>query len=153
MKIRIEIDQTIAEEEIVIRGRELSEELQRIQRAIIEETKKGASFVFYKNEKEYYFPLDDILFFETEGNIMWAHTAGDLYKVRYKLYELEELLPSTFIRISKSTIVNVGHIYSIERGLSSVSTVQFQGTHKQVYVSRHYYKLLRDRMEEKRLRL
>lgn len=52
-------------------------------------------------------------------------------------HELEEMLPGVFMRVSKSAILNVDRIFSIERKLSSASVVQFQNSYKQVYASRH----------------
>lgn len=150
MKIRLEIDEGKEEEEIVIRCRELNEEVLQIQRAIQDVTGKRQRFVFYKGEKEYYLPLEDILFFETDEAGISAHTGNDIFQVKYKLYELEELLPKCFIRVSKSTILNANHIYSIDRNITSFSTVSFEKTHKQVYVSRRYYKTLKNYLEEKR---
>ena len=54
------------------------------------------------------------------------------------------------MRVSKSTILNINHIYSISKNLASSSEIQFLNTHKQVFVSRHYYKSLILRLEEKR---
>lgn len=90
------------------------------------------------------------MFFETDGDEIYAHTADDAYKSKYRLYELEELLPGYFMRVSKSTILNIKSIYAINRSVSTSCTVQFQKSYKQVYVSRHYYKPLRNRLEEKR---
>lgn len=82
-----------------------------------------------------------------------AHTAEKLYVTDYKLYELEESLPGNFMRISKSAIVNLDHIYSITRNLTASSLVEFYGTLKKVYVSRNYYKALVERLGEKRRRV
>ena len=79
-----------------------------------------------------------------------AHTRDDVYETRRKLYELEELLGGRFQRISKSAIVNVDKVYSIKRNVTSSSAIEFQRTHKQIYVSRAYYKVLREKLEEKR---
>lgn len=100
---------------------------------------------------EYYLSLDEILFFETDEAGISAHTKTDAYQTKYKLYELEDMLPGFFMRVSKSTILNTNHIYSINRNLTASSVVAFSGTHKQVYVSRYYYKLLISKLEEKRL--
>lgn len=67
-----------------------------------------------------------------------------------KLFELEEILPRKFVRVSKSAIVNVKHIYSVERNITSASLISFAGTHKQLYASRNYYKLLKLRLGERR---
>ena len=149
MKIRIEVESGLPENEVVIRCRELDSTVQKIQQYIAQAC-QSANMIFYKDSAEYYLPLESILFFETSPNGIDAHTANDVFQTRHKLYELEELLPLCFIRISKSTILNVDHIYSIDRNLTSAARVQFTHSHKQVYVSRNYYKALKTRIEERR---
>lgn len=151
MKVLIEIDENLQEEEVIIRSSKLDETIKRIHKTIIDITLETKRFVFYKKETEYYLTLDKILFFETSENCISAHTVDDVYQVKYRLYELEELLPGSFMRISKSTILNINHIYSITRNLTASSVVQFNSTHKQVYVSRYYYKPLKCRLVEKRM--
>ena len=149
MKIRIEIDERLESDEVIIRCQKLNDEVSRVQKAVSEVISEQSRIVFYKGEAEYYFSLEKILFFETEEDEISAHTASDIYKIKYRLYELEELLPGYFLRISKSAILNTRKIFAIDRNLSSASTVSFQNTHKQVYVSRRYLKPLRDRLEER----
>ena len=76
--------------------------------------------------------------------MVFAHTKKDMFSVCQKLYELENILPRSFMRISKSTIVNIQKIYSLSHSVSS-HLITFQDTHKQVYVSRMYYKILKER--------
>lgn len=152
MKIRIDIDEKIEEEEVVIRCRSLNEQIGMIQKAVSEITSSTEKFVFYKGNTEYYLPLDAILFFETAEGSIQAHTRDDIYQTKYKLYELEDMLPGCFMRVSKSTILNTNHIYSIDRNLTASSVVRFENCHKQVFVSRYYYKPLISKLEEKRLR-
>lgn len=150
MKIKIEIDGQLEEEEVILRCSSLDDRMQKLQREICELVQDQSKFVFYKGEVSYYLKLEEILFFETEANVIQVHTREDIYQSKYKLYELEELLPGYFMRVSKSAILNTRCIYAINRSVSSPVVVQFQNTHKQVYVSRHYYKSLRERLEEKR---
>lgn len=151
MKIRIEFDDEAQEEEVIIRCRSLNEEVQRLQKAVAEIASGSQRLVFYKGETEYYLQPDKILFFETEAGSISVHTADDVYQSKYKLYELEELLPTSFMRISKSAILNVNKIYSMTKNISNC-LIQFQHTHKQVYVSRAYFKPLQAKLEEKRMR-
>ena len=143
MKIKIEMDEQ-AEEEVIIRCRGMTEQIAAIQRAV-------RKIVLYKGNTEYYLPMNDILFFETADHGVAAHTGNDMYEARYKLYELEEILPGFFMRVSKSTILNTSHIFSINRNLTASSVVAFENTHKKVYVSRYYYKPLISKLEERRL--
>lgn len=150
MKIRLELDSSITEDEIIIRCGSLSEEVQMVQKMLADLAIRNQKFVFYRGDTEYYLSLEEILFFETEEKVIYAHTGDDMYQVKYRLYELEEFLPGHFMRISKSTILNTNKVYSIQRNLTASSVVEFQNTHKQVFVSRHYYKPLKNKLEEKR---
>ncbi len=150
MKIRIEVDKNIEEDEIVIKCKELNSKVLDIQKLLSDNLNKRTQLLFYKESTEYYIELDRILFFETFDNTINAHTLDDLYEVKYKLYELEEILPRYFIRVSKSTILNIMSISSITRNITSSSIVEFQNTYKTTYVSRHYYNDLKTRLEEVR---
>ena len=149
LKIRIEMSEGI-QEEVVIRCREITPEIIRLQQLLSGNSDRSNQFLVYKGDTEYYLNVNDIIFFETEGNAVMAHTKNDMYETRRKLYELEELSGGRFQRISKSAIVNVDKVYSIKRNVTSSSAIEFQGTHKQIYVSRAYYKVLREKLEEKR---
>ena len=150
MKIQIELNDNLTENEVVICCKSIDEEVMKVQQAVAEVASKSQTYIFYKADTEYYLTLNQILFFETDGSGVSAHTAKDIFETRQKLYELERVLPGYFLRISKSAICNTDKIYSISRGISSNSVVEFQGTQKKVYVSRRYYKPLRQLMEEKR---
>ena len=113
MKVRIELDPSMDEPEILIRAPRLTQELAQLQESILKQ--KLVPLAFYKNRSEYFLDLADILFFETDGEKIYGHTKDEAYEVKQKLYELEELLPIAFCRISKSTIVNAKQIYSLEK--------------------------------------
>lgn len=147
MKIRIEIDPAISEEEVVIKCSQITETVTDIQRTLTDLGSGKRKISFYKGETEYYLPIEEILFFETSNETVWAHTKDDEFIVKHKLYELEELLPHFFMRISKSSILNTRKVYSIMRNLTSSSKVEFLESKKTVYVSRSYYKALRDKIE------
>ena len=119
MKVIVELDDSIRKDEIVVRCKEKSDLVKQIQKHI--ENLNDTKLIFYKKDQEYYLSLDVILFFETYDSSMSAHTVNDIYYVKYKLYELEKILPNNFIRISKSTIINVNHIYSINKNITSSS--------------------------------
>lgn len=150
MRIRIEIDEKIKEDEIIIKCSQLNNEINKIQSLLNEIISKKNNMVFYKDNIEYFISLEEILFFETEANNVFAHSVDNVYKVKYKLYELEETLPDNFMRVSKSTILNVDYIYSITKNITASSIVEFEHTHKTVYVSRNYYKPLKFKLVEKR---
>ena len=140
MKVRLEIDDSLNEDEIVIRTKEYTEELKQL----LSDFKSKPSIQFFNQDTEYYLDLDAILFFESDNGTVYAHTANDMFSTTQKLYELENILPNSFLRISKSTIVNIQKIFSLSHSVSN-HLITFQNSHKQVYVSRMYYKVLKER--------
>lgn len=123
MKIKIEIDESAAEDEVIIRCRGLTKQVAAVQRAVRDVTNASEKIPLYKGNTEYYVTLSKILFFETDENGISAHTRDEMYQTRYKLYELEDMLPGVFMRVSKSTILNTDQIYSIDRNLTASSVV------------------------------
>lgn len=153
MKVKIEIDEGLNEDYVVIHCKKLDEKVLQMQNLLADAGGQDKTILLHRGGKEYYLPLENILFFETESKEIRAHTRSEIYDTEYKLYELEELLPGYFMRISKSTIVNLNHIYSITRNLTASSLIEFANSHKQIYVSRNYYKALVERLAEKRRKL
>ncbi|MDD3240303.1 MAG: LytTR family DNA-binding domain-containing protein [Lachnospira sp.] len=144
MRIRIEMDNAIEEDEVIIRCSELTQEITKLQQLLSDALNQNRTLLCYQGEKEIFLSLEDILFFETEGGAVQVHTADDMYSISAKLYELEEMLPRYFARVSKSSILNTKKIYSITKNLSASSIVEFQNSYKKVYVSRYYYKMLKE---------
>ena len=152
MKIRIEVDEEREEEEVLIRCRQVSEEVLQLEKSLRRVEKEFQNILLYRNKTEYVVPVREIYFFETEGDAVYAHTKKESFLTEMKLYELENFLPESFLRISKSTIVNVRYIYSITRNVTASSEVRLMDTHKEVFVSRNYYKQLREKLVEMRMR-
>ena len=148
MKLRIELTDGLQEDEVIIRCGRIDENVSKLQAFI--QNISVPKMVFYKGSQEYFLQFDEILFFETEGEQIYAHTTEDAFRVKHRLYELEELLPHYFIRAAKGTIVNTTRIYSINRSLTASSQVKFSGTHKQIYASRHYYGALKEKLGKRK---
>lgn len=149
MKINIQIDDNLDECEVTIKTRELNSEVEQIQKALSALSGKE-DIVFLKDETEYYFGVDTILFFETDQNKVMAHTATECFEVRRKLYELEDLLPAYFLRVSKSTILNTRKVFGLTKNVTASSRVEFAGSKKAVYVSRNFYKPLKEMLSSQR---
>lgn len=146
MKIRVEVEPDLKETEVVIRCNEVNETVIQLQNLINQAEKEKKRIVFYKDDTEFFIPLSNVLFFETSGEQVWAHTADEEFLVKYKLYELENMLPDMFMRVSKSTILNTAKIYSILRNLTAASKIEFYKSKKTVFVSRFYYKELKNKL-------
>jgi len=150
VKLRIEVCDACTEDEVTIRCGSVNETVRKVQAYI--QSLTTPKLTFYKGNQAFYLTLEEILFFETEGEQVYAHTETDAFRVRHRLYELETMLSRAFIRVAKGTIVNAARVYAIHRNLTASSQIQFMGTHKHVYVSRHYYKALKERIQERGVR-
>lgn len=148
MKINLEVDERLMDTEITIRTPDVNDQINRLMQEITEQFKEQPKIAFYQEGIRYFIDLENILFFETVDRKVCAHTADSTYSVSLKLYELEESLPLTFIRSSKSTIVNLKQIFSVDHSLRR-NLVRFRNSHKQLYVSRAYYQEFKRQLDER----
>ena len=107
MKIQIELDERCQQTEVIIRCAQLNEEVTRMQKQLQEIASMQEEISFFKENTEYFVKLSAVLFFETDGREVHAHTAAEVYRTPRRLYELEKILPACFMRVSKSTILNL----------------------------------------------
>lgn len=63
MKIKMEIDENLQDEEIIVRCRELSDDVVAMQRRIAEAVHAGMRLAVVRGDLEYYLPLNEILLF------------------------------------------------------------------------------------------
>lgn len=150
MKLRVEFIHDNEDEEIVIKCRSFDENVKRQYEVIEELLDEKPAIIYYKGNQEFYLPCSEVLFFETDGDEVIAHTAKEMYTVSHRLYQLEAILPPEFMRISKSAVANTAQILSLSRTISSTASVSFFNTHKQIYVSKFYYKSLKHKLSQRR---
>lgn len=142
MKITLE-SVCLPETEVIIRGdigsSEVSALLQLLQR------KASDKIVLYREDEQFIIPTGDIVFLETSGNKLLAYTQSDCYEARQKLYEMRQLLPThAFAQISKSTIVNIDHVKSIQAEFSGNYRIRLKSRKESLTISRKYFKDFKD---------
>ena len=148
MQVRVEIVSKDKKEEIVVYCHKLTPQLENIIRQL-EQHKTELALEFFKGGQQYYLSLQEILFFETEEKQVYAHTRDAAYQVRQRLYELENLLPAYFVRVSRFSIANTLQVFSIQRNLTRVNLISFRNSHKEIYASRSYSAELLRKMNER----
>lgn len=147
MKIKVDISSKYNEKEIVIKSPVEDDELKAIIAKIQNIENKFSQINGYINDTVYSLNLKDILFFETNDRNVYAHTTKNSFLIHYRLYELEDKLPDNFLRVSKSSIINVEEIASLSRSVTG-NLVQFKNTYKTIYVSRRFLKELKNKLKE-----
>ncbi|MCE9656061.1 LytTR family DNA-binding domain-containing protein [Clostridium celatum] len=100
----------------------------------------------YKKEEIFKIKSDDIYYIETSRDKLLVHTRNEIYEYKNRLYELEKILPSKFIRISKSTILNLEMVMSYNPMFNGLMEVKLNNL-EITYISRKYLKEVRERIK------
>lgn len=149
MKFLIEIEPG-APKEIILRAPAADDEVRRIQTAIEKAISSSGEIALKAGSGEVFVRYSELYYFEVSDDKTYAHTAKDIFACQMHLFELAELLPRYFCRASKSILVNTEKIRSITRSPTGVGEATFNGTEKMIYISRMYYKTVREMIEEMR---
>lgn len=90
------------------------------------------------DDRRFEIPVSDIFYIESVDNKSFLYTQEKVYETKHKIYELEEILrKKRFIRISKSTLLNLMKISSIKPALNGRFTaVLYSG--EETIISRKY---------------
>ena len=81
-----------------------------------------------------------------DRKVMAINRNGNQYRIQDRLRDLEEILPSYFIRINKSTLANEHRILRFDAAFSGGVDAVFQCGYKE-YVSRRCFAEIRRRYE------
>lgn len=140
MKVRIElIDDD--NEEIVIKCKEITPEIKKLETKLeTNDLIQNHKMLLSLGNEDHIVDISNVLYFESETNNVLGHTISRIYNTNLKLYEIEEMLPKNFMRISKSCIVNINKVSWYNKELTGNGKAGFSNTEKQVYVSRMYFK-------------
>jgi len=98
------------ENEIIVKCDALDDGIIKLLNALKNEKNKLS---LYKDSVINLVDEADILYFESVDDRVFAYTANQVYECHQKLYQLEEELPSDFLRANKSVIVNINRIKNL----------------------------------------
>lgn len=144
MKLRIE--ERDGEDEVVIFCKQKSERIKHLTLAVERVLAEDGKVVLTLGENEYYVSKKEILFFETAEGKITAHTRDGMYYSAGTLQSIERTLPYSFVRASKSCIVNAAEICALSKNFTGMGEVLFKRSSKRVFVSRSCYKELKERV-------
>ncbi|WP_338449497.1 LytTR family DNA-binding domain-containing protein [Niallia oryzisoli] len=141
MKISIEeINKELAEE-IIIRCHEVDDEISEIVSKLKTE---DLLLLGYQNDKVHRIKLSDIYYFEAVDGKVFIYCNDNVFEVKQKLYELEELCKEkNCFRASKSTILNIAKISSVYPTISGRFEAVLDNGERAV-ISRQYVPVLKN---------
>lgn len=126
------------ENTIILEYLEWTKELEDICNYI--EGRKSWIVGYGENKEVYQIELNQILYFEAVGELVFAYTKTQVYEIKMRLYQIEEATKQNMIlRVSKSFLVNIRKIKSVRPALNGrfVATM-ING--EEVLISRQYAK-------------
>ncbi len=99
-----------------------------------------------KSEKLFNLPIEEIVYLEASGDYTVISTKNDQFVSSSGIGKLEELMnPDKFIRVHRSTIINLSFLKEIERHFNGGMIVKMQNG-KTFPVSRTYAKMIRKKV-------
>lgn len=137
MKLTLKEDKSIKESLIDITYNIFD---RRIQQVI--EIAEANTFQMKAEKENRIYMIDsyDIYYIESVDNNSFLYTASEVYEIKEKLYALEKKLEqTTFIRINKSTILNMNYLVSVEPVPNYRLEANLKNEEKLI-ISRHYMK-------------
>lgn len=143
MKITIITPSPGEEEEIIFRCHTLTDEMKQLVYRLEHGDMKLTGY-----DENGIYPLEasDVYYFEATDNKVFAYCERDVYEVREKLYQLEELLVSfSFMRASKSMILNLNKIKHLSPAFGGRFEALLENKEK-VIISRQYVPVLKERL-------
>jgi DNA-binding LytR/AlgR family response regulator len=141
MKVTILEKKADEEDELIVRCDYLDESLTKL----INQFKTGKGKMnFYKDSKIVFLEPEEVLYFESVDDTVFAYTKDSVYETKLKLYQLEEELPaSIFFRANKAVIVNLDKIDSLAPVFGGRFEAVLENGYK-VVISRNYLSTLKE---------
>ena len=139
MRILIEVPEKDEEDTVIIKYQSVPTELLDLLRNFKRST---GLLVGYKNKETHKVSASEIFYIDSVDNKTFMYCTNEVYEAKEKLYEIEELELNEFLRISKSTILNLKKIDHLKPALSGRLEATLTNGEK-VLISRSYVKTLK----------
>ncbi len=147
MKFKLIIDET-SEEEIIATVHSRNALTDQIETLVMQYSKADRILAYTEDEMKM-LPFSEIeCVASEEGKTFIIDSSGKRFRIKMRLYEIEEILPSCFIRINKSAIANEKLLERFSVGFSGAVDAVFKSGYKE-YVSRRCFAEIKRRYYEK----
>ena len=129
MEIEIRILPGLEKPNIVVETSALTPEVEALARALQDRALSGQRpLLGYRGEQVTALEPSEVLRFYGADKAVCAQTGAGEYRVRERLYELEELLdPRRFVRISQSELVNLKKVAALDLSLTGTIKMTLAG--------------------------
>ena len=141
MKVELILDPSCGEPEVTVRAAARTAEVEDLLRRLEE---GPAGILGFREDRAVPLIPGSVLRFYGEDKGVLAQTEDGVWRVRLRLYELEERLDRhTFVRISQSEIVNLRKVTALDLALTGTIRMTLTGG-TVCLVSRRYVKKIKE---------
>ena len=133
------------EEKITAEVRKRNEIIDRIEE-LVDQYNDTDSIAGFREDEMKTLSFSDIeCILVEDGKTYAVDRKNDRYRIRYKLYEIEKILPGYFIRINKSSVANRRRIERFSMNIAGAVDANFRSGFKE-YVSRRCFAEIKKEM-------
>ena len=136
MKVNLFISRDIEEPHADIHTNELTDNITRAM-SILESDDSNDMLAVKKGSDIALLEFRDVYMFRVEDKQVKVYTENSEYLIKKPLYQVEETLDSDFVRISKSTIVNLKKVERVAPSLKGMMFIELKNGLKD-NISRKY---------------
>ena len=141
MKCELHIDKNL-DEKVLIYAHEQNKAVEEIKSFV---ENQDIELIGYKDGEIEKLNPNKVNCFIIENSKIYAITDDDKYHVKLRLYNLEEMLGESFIKINQSCIANIRKIQKFDSSISGTLSVIFKNGYID-YVSRRNIKSIKERL-------
>ncbi len=127
IKIKTNISSEYEEPILTINAPEMTDEIKTVVDYVSKLGTVPSQIVANKDNEIYFVDLEKVICFFSEDKYNYIRTKDDVYRLKYKLYEIEEIFGgSDFIRISKSCIININQVKCFDTSILGTIIVKLK---------------------------
>ncbi len=140
MKCKVFIDKN-HEEEVIVYSHQRNDLVEQIESLV---NSQKIEIIGYKEQETVKLDLSEVFCFICENNKVYALTEKKKFKIKLRLYQLEEKLPQDFVKLNQSCIGNIRKIQRFNASFGGSLSVEFKNGYCD-YVSRRQLKIVKER--------
>lgn len=136
-----------AEESVVVTAKKVSPLTKQLEALVTQERSSGALVAYREEDMKLLKTADIACISIIDGKTCAIDRRGEQYRLKQRLYELEQQLPESFIRINKSALANERHLDRFQASFSGAVDAVFTCGYRE-YVSRRCFTEIKRRYEK-----
>lgn len=144
LKVRFERDKTVKDIEVVIRANEEDKQV----KSLIKNLSRSESYKFTLLDSDNCTCVveeKDIVFLSADGKQVRVAAKNGIYHAKQSLQNIEELLSSDFLRVSRFEIVNLKMVRKFDFTIGGTLRIEFNNG-METWASRRYISQIRARL-------